>query len=195
MTSWLLLQQQILNCQNCALRGGASTVVFGRGIENASIMVIGEAPGAEEDRLGLPFVGRSGRLLMKLFEESGFHTDQLFITNTVKCRPPSNRTPRKKETSLCRPWLDAQIEALAPQVIVTVGNVPSQTILATREGITTLRGHFHQASVAGLAVTVRPLFHPAYLLRNPSRGDGAPTDLTLHDLADLRRFINDRTKP
>ncbi len=152
-------------------------------------MVVGEAPGAEEDRLGLPFVGPSGQLLSQLMAEAGLDCGDCFITNAVKCRPPQNRTPHRGEIAACLGWLKAQIALQRPRLILTVGNVASRVLLETREGVTALRGRFHRRDFQGMELWFRPVFHPAYLLRNRSKAPGSPTALTLEDLSAVAQWI------
>lgn len=155
-----------LGCTRCALCAGRTHVVFGAGDPSADLMFVGEAPGAEEDRQGLPFVGRSGRLLDRLMaEEMGLDRGSVYITNVIKCRPPENRDPRAEEIAACRPYLDAQLAQIDPAVIVTLGNFASRLLLGTTVGITRLRGHAYRF---GDRVLV-PTLHPAAVLRG--RGD------------------------
>lgn len=151
------------DCTRCPLAAGRTQVVFGMGDPHADLVFVGEGPGAEEDRQGLPFVGRSGKLLDKLLlEEMGLTRDRCYIANTVKCRPPGNRDPLPEELAACRPWLDQQLELIAPRVIVTLGRFASQALLATAEPMGRLRG---RAFPRGVAVVI-PTFHPAYVLRS-----------------------------
>ncbi len=137
-------------------------MVFGSGDPDAELLFVGEAPGAEEDRLGLPFVGRSGKLLDRLVhEELGLERDQCYIANVVKCRPPQNRNPRPDEIAACRPYLDAQVAAVLPKVVVTLGNFAAQLLLDTTVGITKLRGR----SYPFRGTVLVPTLHPAYVLR------------------------------
>ena len=149
-------------CTLCGLSAGRTTVVFGMGDPHAELMFVGEGPGAEEDRQGLPFVGKSGRLLDQLMaEEMGLHRDRCYIANVVKCRPPGNRDPQPDEISACRPYLDRQIELIDPRVIVTLGRFSSQLLGQTSTGITKLRGATYPL---GDRVLV-PTYHPAAVLR------------------------------
>lgn len=132
------------------------------GDPDADLVFVGEGPGAEEDKQGLPFVGRSGQLLDRLMvEEIGLTRDRCYIANVVKCRPPGNRDPRPEEITACRSWLDIQLEQIAPRVIVTLGNFASKTLLGTKTGITRLRGQEYELAGAVLI----PTFHPAAVLR------------------------------
>jgi uracil-DNA glycosylase family 4 len=149
-------------CTRCALAGGRTHVVFGMGDPQADLLFVGEGPGAEEDRQGLPFVGRSGQLLDKLMlEEIGIARDRAYIANVVKCRPPDNRDPLPEEIEACRPYLARQVELIAPRVIVTLGKFASQLLLDSKVGITKLRGRSYPY---GDAVLI-PTLHPAYALR------------------------------
>jgi len=149
-------------CKLCTL--GRSTVVFGSGSPRARLMFVGEAPGEDEDRQGLPFVGRAGQLLTRIIEAIGLTREQVYIANVIKCRPPDNRNPEPDEVAACSPFLFRQVEAVNPIVIVALGKFAAQCLLQTAEPITRLRGRafdFHGR-------TLIPTFHPAYLLRNPA---------------------------
>ena len=151
------------DCTRCPLSGGRTNVVFGTGDPGADLMFVGEGPGAEEDQQGLPFVGRSGQLLDKLLaQEIGLERSQVYITNVVKCRPPANRDPEPEEIAACRPYLQRQVELVAPRVLVTLGNFATRVLLDTREGITRLRGRRY---AWGDGVVLVPTYHPAALLR------------------------------
>ena len=155
-------------CTKCKLAtAGRTQVVFGMGDPDADLMFVGEGPGAEEDKQGLPFVGRSGQLLDKiLFEELGLTRDRVYIGNTVKCRPPGNRDPEPDEITACNPWLEQQLDLIQPKVIVTLGNFATKLLLETKEGITKLRGKSYPFR-GGVLI---PTFHPAAVLR----GGGEP---------------------
>jgi DNA polymerase len=149
-------------CTRCPLALGRTQVVFGMGRADADLLFVGEGPGAEEDRQGLPFVGRSGKLLDRLLgEELGITRAECYIANVVKCRPPENRDPKPDEIEACRPWLAQQLELIAPKVVVTLGRFAAQLLLDTSEGITKLRGRTYPF---GSAVLV-PTLHPAAALR------------------------------
>lgn len=150
-------------CTRCQLASGRTQVVFGVGNPKADMMFIGEAPGRDEDLQGEPFVGRSGKLLDRLMiEELGHDRSGVYVTNSVKCRPPGNRDPQPDEIAACRPWLDSQIELIDPKVIVTLGNYATRRILDTKEGITKMRGQEH----AWNGRVVVPTFHPSAALRS-----------------------------
>jgi uracil-DNA glycosylase len=159
------VENRALGCTLCRLAQGRTQVVFGEGDPQADLMVVGEGPGREEDLQGRPFVGRSGQLLDKLLlEEAGLERRQVYIGNTVKCRPPDNRDPLPDELSACRSYLDQQIELIRPVVILTLGNFASKALLGTTEGITKLRGRSYPFPGPSGAVVV-PTFHPAAALR------------------------------
>ena len=149
-------------CNRCRLSEGRTQVVFGTGSPSADLLFVGEGPGAEEDARGLPFVGRSGKLLDRLvLEEVGLRRDQCYIANVVKCRPPGNRDPRPDEVEACRPWLDQQLDFLSPKVVVTLGNFATKALLGTTHGITRVRGRTYPWR-GGVLV---PTYHPAAVLR------------------------------
>ncbi|MGH9062468.1 MAG: uracil-DNA glycosylase [Acidimicrobiales bacterium] len=156
------LEVEAKACVRCPLAAGRTNVVFGVGDPHATLMLVGEGPGRDEDLAGEPFVGRSGQLLDRLLaEEVGLHRSQCYIANVVKCRPPGNRDPRPEEIAACRPYLQAQIEAIDPRVVVTLGNFAARLLLDTTEGITRLRGRVYPFGAGALV----PTFHPAAALR------------------------------
>ncbi|MCY3559784.1 MAG: uracil-DNA glycosylase [bacterium] len=160
------LAELAADCTRCPLSEGRTTVVFGTGDPDADLMLVGEGPGAEEDRHGLPFVGRSGRLLDELLaQEVGLDRSAVYIANVVKCRPPDNRDPLPEEIAACRPYLQRQVELVAPRVLVTLGNFATKVLLDTKEGITRLRGRRY---AWGDGVVLVPTYHPAALLRGGS---------------------------
>jgi DNA polymerase len=162
-SSWEELEREALGCTKCALAPGRTQVVFGAGDRDAELVFVGEGPGAEEDRQGIPFVGRSGALLTRCIEDIGLTRDDVYICNVVKCRPPANRDPLPGEIAACRPYLEAQLDLLEPKVIVTLGNFATKLLLDTKEGITRLRGREFPAR-GGTAVLL-PTLHPAAVLR------------------------------
>ncbi len=169
-------------CTKCPLAEGRTNVVFGTGNPTARLMFVGEGPGAEEDKRGLPFVGRSGKLLDKLMlEELGITRDQCYIANVVKCRPPANRDPKPDEIAVCRPYLDAQVRIIAPTVVLTLGKFAAQVLLDTDEGIGKLRGR--EFPFAG--GTLVPTYHPAYALR----GGGEATSKLRADLVRAKQLL------
>ena len=153
------------DCQRCRLAGGRKTIVFGQGNPEAELMFVGEAPGADEDEQGLAFVGRAGQLLTDIIEKGmKLRRADVFIANVLKCRPPGNRNPEADEILSCQPFLDAQIRAIQPRVIVGLGKFGAQFLLKTAEPITRLRGRMGEYQ----GIPVMPTYHPAYLLRNAS---------------------------
>ena len=157
------LEAACKDCPRCALAATRTQVVFGRGDPDADLVFVGEAPGAEEDAQGFPFVGRSGQLLDRLvLEEIGLDRDRFWVMNTLMCRPPNNRDPLPEELDACRPWFDAKLAALRPKVIVTLGNFASKALLDTTTGITKLRGQTYEWRDG---ITLVPTFHPAAVLR------------------------------
>jgi len=178
------VRDEASTCTRCRLAEGRTQVVFGMGDPGADLMFVGEGPGAEEDRQGLPFVGRSGQLLDRLMqEEMGLTRDSCYIANVVKCRPPDNRDPKPDEIAACRPWLETQVDLIAPKVIVTLGNFASKLLLDTSEGITKLRGHTYPYRDG---VVVVPTFHPAAVLR----GGGEPMARMRADLVRAKQVLS-----
>lgn len=167
INSFAELKDLTLQCARCALRDGCSRVVFGEGNPNARLMLIGEGPGADEDRLGRPFVGKAGQLLDKILEAVGLerfaHT---YIANVVKCRPPGNRTPRPEEAQACLPWLYRQIELVSPGIIVLLGNSALRSLVDPDASITPMRG---QWLVSKSGIKIMPTFHPSALLRDSGK--------------------------
>jgi uracil-DNA glycosylase len=156
------LREEALACTRCPLAATRTSVVFGEGDPSSGLVVVGEAPGAEEDRSGRPFVGRAGELLEVLLRSAGFERESVYICNVLKCRPPGNRNPLPEEVEACSPFLRRQIEGLSPRVVLAAGGFAAQTLLGTDLPIGRLRGEVHQ--VDGVAVV--PTYHPAALLRN-----------------------------
>jgi DNA polymerase len=163
-SSWEELERDALACVKCPLANGRTQVVFGVGNRDADLVFVGEGPGAEEDRQGIPFVGRAGQLLTRLIEGIGLTRDDVYICNVVKCRPPGNRDPEPGEIATCRPYLEAQLDLLRPAVVVTLGNFATKLLLDTKTGITKLRGQEFPYR-DGSAVLV-PTLHPAAVLRS-----------------------------
>jgi uracil-DNA glycosylase len=168
---WDRLEQAVASCTLCRLCKTRTNTVFGVGNRSSEWMVIGEAPGAEEDLRAEPFVGQAGRLLDNVLAAAGLGRkaagqSAVYIANVVKCRPPGNRNPEPDEVARCEPYLMRQIELLRPRVILLMGRVAAQAILGTEASIASLRGHAHRIDVAGASVPVIVTYHPAYLLRN-----------------------------
>lgn len=159
---WIVLKQAVPACTACALHQGRTQTVFGVGDENAEWMLVGEAPGAEEDRLGEPFVGPAGKLLDNMLAAIGLGRERVYIANVLKCRPPGNRNPEPDEVAKCSPYLQRQIALVRPKLILAMGRFAAQTLLGTDATIASLRGRVHQYQGVPLVVT----YHPAYLLRN-----------------------------
>lgn len=157
------IKAQVDGCERCPLHKGRKNTVFGEGAPEAEIMFVGEGPGAEEDQQGKPFVGKAGRLLTKMIAAMGLDRSQVYIANIVKSRPPRNRDPEPDEIEACMPFLEDQIDAIGPVVIVALGRVAAQTLLDTRRPISALRGHFHERR----GIQVMPTYHPSFLLRDP----------------------------
>lgn len=153
------------DCKRCRLWEKRTTIVFGVGNPKAELMFIGEGPGLEEDRQGIPFVGAAGQLLTKIIQAIDLTREEVYIANVVKCRPPNNRDPEPDEVEACRPFLDRQIDAVGPKVICALGRVSALNLLRTDEGITRLRGRIFSYRGAKLV----PTYHPAFLLRNPGK--------------------------
>ena len=172
---WVPLRAMVAACQRCDLHATRTQTVFGVGNPSARWMFIGEAPGAEEDRQGEPFVGRAGQLLTAMIRALGFSREEVYIANVLKCRPSGNRDPKPEEVRACRAYLERQIELVSPTLIVAVGRIAAQTLLETDTPLAKLRGRVH-----GLGAGRRPLivtYHPAYLLRSPGEKRKAWQDL------------------
>ena len=165
------LYREVSACTRCPLHLDRTRAVFGAGDANAELMFIGEAPGAEEDRQGLPFVGRAGKLLDQLLEGIGLSRDDVFVANILKSRPPGNRDPQPEEIEACWPYLERQIQLIEPRVVATLGNFATKKITGSQTGITRVRGTPQVHELAGRAVFVFPLLHPAAALRTPSLVD------------------------
>ncbi|HEX4567634.1 MAG TPA: uracil-DNA glycosylase [Vicinamibacterales bacterium] len=162
------------DCSRCKLHTlGRKQIVFGVGDPNADLMFVGEAPGADEDIQGIPFVGRAGQLLTKMIEAINLKREQVYIANVIKCRPPGNRNPEPDEIEQCEPFLFRQIEAVKPKVIVALGSFAAKTLLRSDESISRLRGRIYDFRGAKLI----PTFHPSFLLRSPDRKRDAWEDL------------------
>ncbi|MGD9000516.1 MAG: uracil-DNA glycosylase [Granulosicoccaceae bacterium] len=172
---WQQLQTAVAQCTACALHASRTNTVFGVGDPQARFMVIGEAPGAEEDRQGEPFVGRAGKLLDAMLLAIGFKREQVFIANILKCRPPNNRDPRPEEVLQCQPYLRRQIELIQPAVILAVGRVAAQNLLGIDSPMKDMRGQDYTYADTGIPVVVT--YHPAYLLRSPLEKRKAWQDL------------------
>ena len=175
------ISKKIQACKNCGLAGGCTQAVPGEGVSNPLVMVIGEGPGADEDRLGRPFVGKAGQLLDRMLASIELSREKnCFIANMVKCRPPGNRDPAPEEIAACYPYLEQQILLLRPRVILCAGRIAAQHLLKTSQGINALRGTFAELSVGDdLTIPVLPIFHPSAILRDPDNRRPAWEDLKL----------------
>jgi uracil-DNA glycosylase len=158
-----VLREDAIACTRCGLRHGATQVVFGDGLATAEVVVVGEAPGADEDRSGVPFVGKAGKMLDLLLESVGFPRERVYICNVLKCRPPGNRDPEPGEVHECSPWLKRQIELIQPRVVLAVGRFAAQTLTGSDAPMNRLRGRVHAYEGIPLVAT----YHPSYLLRTP----------------------------
>ena len=182
-----ILQKECSNCIKCSLSLTRNNVVFGRGNPSSKLFVIGEGPGQQEDEQGLAFVGRAGKMLDSAFLSVGIDTNEdCYISNIVKCRPPNNRKPLANEVTECMPWLNKQIQMVQPKVIVLAGSTAVQSCLNVDEPISKLRGVW----IVKDDIKYMPIFHPSYLLRNPSKEKGKPKWLTWQDLKKVKKEIN-----
>lgn len=182
------LKEECNNCKKCALGVTRNNIVFSDGSAEAKILLIGEAPGADEDASGTPFVGRAGKLLTKLIEECGFsRKDDFYICNTVKCRPPENRVPTDEEKALCEKYLLEQIKIVNPKVIVLCGATSAKSFLGNKIKISQIRGQWYKL-FDNIDATV--IFHPSYLLRNHSELEGSPRWLTKQDLYKIKEMAS-----
>jgi DNA polymerase len=173
--SWDAVAAEVAGCIRCGLCKTRTRTVFGVGDRQASWLVVGEAPGADEDRQGEPFVGRAGGLLNAMLRGIGLAREQVFIANVLKCRPPNNRDPAPEEVAQCLPYLERQIALLKPRIMLAVGRIAAQNLLATDTPIGKLRGHVHSFGAARIPLVVT--YHPAYLLRSPTEKRKAWEDL------------------
>ena len=176
-TAWSTLRQSVSTCQQCELHRGRTQTVFGVGDHNADWLIIGEAPGAEEDRLGEPFVGRAGELLNSMLLACGLQREQVFIANILKCRPPENRDPKPEEVTACSSYLREQIDLIQPKIILAVGRIAAQNLLQSETPIGKMRGQKYEYADTGIPVVVT--YHPAYLLRSPREKRKAWQDLQM----------------
>lgn len=184
---WETLEARVAACTNCELHKGRTQTVFGVGNRNARWMVIGEAPGADEDKQGEPFVGRAGQLLNAMLLAIGLKREEVYIANTVKCRPPNNRNPLPEEARQCEPFLKRQIALIQPDIILAVGKIAAQNILHSNETVGAMRGKPLVLPESDIPVVVT--YHPAYLLRSPGEKRKAWQDLKL-----ARKVFNERAE-
>ncbi len=185
----LLLKEKCLKCTKCALSKTRHNVVFSDGVANRNLVLVGEAPGYYEDKTGIPFVGKAGQLLDKIFECVGLSRKKdVYIMNTIKCRPPDNRDPLPSEKEACREYMDAQLEILKPKIILICGNVALKSLLDTGFGITKVRGKWFDGPYGS---KMMPIYHPSYLLRNDSREKGSPKWQMWQDIKEVKRMYDE----
>lgn len=182
-----IVVERIENCNACPLHENRTNVVPGEGSLDTPIMFVGEGPGEEEDLSGRPFVGRAGQLLTKILESVNIKREDVYITNIVKCRPPNNRTPTKEEAKTCSHFLLAQIEVINPKMIVTLGKAALDFFAEKSLPITKVRGQEFEWKAG---IIIFPMFHPSYLLRNPSKAKGSPKNLTWQDIKRVRKYYD-----
>lgn len=182
------LKPRVLSCTACALANTRTNVVFGEGSPAADVMFIGEGPGETEDETGRPFVGLAGQKLDEVLRSVDINREDVYIGNVVKCRPPGNRVPSRAEMDVCFPYLESQIALVKPALIVTLGNTSTQWLLPDIPGITQSHGKFF--SWRG-GILLFPMFHPSYLLRNPSREKGSPKYLTWLDIQKVSKWLDE----
>ena len=177
------------DCTRCVLSRTRTHAVFAEGNPKASIMLIGEGPGQQEDETGIPFVGKAGQLLTQILASVGItRPNDIYICNTVKCRPPQNRKPEPEEMSACFPYLEGQIHGVKPKIVLLAGATAVQDILRTKVGITKIRGQWFDTPFGAKAM---PIFHPSYLLRNQSKAEGSPKWLMWQDIREVRRMLDE----
>lgn len=185
------VREKCLSCEKCALCKTRTNLVFSDGLPNPKLMLIGEAPGYNEDMQGKPFVGKAGQLLDRIFASVGLsRKEHVYICNTIKCRPPENRNPLPEEKEACWEYLKSQLEIIKPRLILLCGNVAVQSILGNVGGITRIRGRWFEPDKAIVDVygaKMMPIFHPSYLLRNDSREKGSPKWLMWQDIQAIKR--------
>src|SRR5574344_170353 len=176
-------------CEKCSLCKTRTNVVFSGGVANDKLMLIGEAPGFYEDKQGEPFVGKAGKLLDKIFDCVGLSRGKdVYICNTIKCRPPENRDPLPEEKEACREYLDAQIDILKPKIILLCGRIALNSMLEVTSGITKVRGKWFDGPNGS---KMMPIFHPSYLLRNDSKEKGSPKWLMWQDIKEIKRVYDE----
>ena len=182
------IYKKCIECHKCILGKTRHNIVFSDGVPNPKLMLIGEAPGFYEDKEGKPFVGKAGQLLDKIFASVGLTRQRdVYICNTVKCRPPENRNPEPEEKEACWEYLKAQIDIIKPKIILLCGNVAVQSILGNVGGITRIRGKWFNGNEKVHGAKLMPIFHPSYLLRNDSREKGSPKWLMWQDIQEIKR--------
>ena len=187
LSDWTSLQRQVSNCMKCSLHTTRKTTVFGKGDPKADWLLVGEAPGAEEDRQGLPFVGRAGQLLNRMLFSMDLSRNEVFVANVLKCRPPDNRDPFGEEVSMCESFLHQQIKLIQPKIILAMGRFAAQALLRVDQTIGQLRGRVHRYPAYNTPLVVT--YHPAYLLRSPQAKGKTWEDLVLA-LAEFRQVTH-----
>ena len=181
------LSKECIECVSCSLSKTRTNVVVGKGNEKANLVIIGEGPGEQEDKSGLPFVGRAGKMLDTALAAVNIDPlEDCYITNILKCIPPNNRKPTASESDACMPWLNKQIELLSPKIIVLAGSTATESFLGVKEPISKIRGKWIEKD----NIKYMPIFHPSYLLRNPSKEKGKPKWLTWQDLKKIKKELN-----
>ncbi len=181
------LNSECVECTSCNLSKTRKNVVVGKGNESAHVVIIGEGPGEQEDITGLPFVGRAGKMLDTALSSVDIDPlEDCYITNIVKCRPPNNRKPSAAESEACMPWLNEQVNLLKPKIIILAGSTAVQSFLGINEPISKIRGQWIEKD----NIKYMPIFHPSYLLRNPSKNKGKPKWLTWQDLKKVKKELN-----
>ena len=181
------LNSECVECTSCNLSETRKNVVVGKGNESAQVVIIGEGPGEQEDITGLPFVGRAGKMLDTALSSVDIDPlEDCYITNIVKCRPPNNRKPSAVESEACMPWLNEQVNLLKPKIIILAGSTAVQSFLGINEPISKIRGQWIEKD----NIKYMPIFHPSYLLRNPSKNKGKPKWLTWQDLKKVKKELN-----
>lgn len=179
------VKQKCLGCKKCPLAQTRTNIVFSDGIPNDKLVLVGEAPGFYEDKSGKPFVGKAGQLLDRIFASVGLSREKdVYIMNTIKCRPPNNRDPEPSEKEACREYMDAQLEILKPKIILICGNVALKSLLDLPYGITRARGNWFEGPHGA---KMMPIYHPSYLLRNDSREVGSPKWQMWQDIKEIKR--------
>ena len=180
------LNSECVECTSCNLSETRKNVVVGKGNESAQVVIIGEGPGEQEDITGLPFVGRAGKMLDTALSSVDIDPlEDCYITNIVKCRPPNNRKPSAAESEACMPWLNEQVNLLKPKIIILAGSTAVQSFLGINEPISKIRGQWIEKD----NIKYMPIFHPSYLLRNPSKNKGKPKWLTWQDLKKVKKEL------
>ncbi|MDN5360450.1 MAG: uracil-DNA glycosylase [Thermotogaceae bacterium] len=186
------IEETINQCTKCPLHETRANTVPGEGNIHSPVVFVGEGPGADEDAAGRPFVGRAGKLFEEILKAVSFSREDVFITNVVKCRPPNNRNPMPDEMMSCAPFLFSQLQVINPILIVTLGAVPLSFLLEKKTvRITSMRGNLIEYKDG---VMIFPMFHPSYLLRNPSKTKGSPKYLTWQDIKEVKRIYDEHRK-